>query len=242
MERVRARFDGPSTGSGCTEPAAAGVKARFDGFSARKRRRFVATLARTGCWSDAARVAGISRNTAMRWRNKDARFAALCAAAIDKAAGHIETLAWERAVIGIEEPVIHYGKVVGTRIKRSDSIFRMLLMASNKEKYGRMGAVDRKAIERELRAEVEREVRERLLPAGGKRRRSERGAHQGAPGVRGAAGGRRGGPAGRRRGRVGPASDRGRLIRTGRPLACHGTGATLSIASVAPGIWSRGHR
>ena len=164
MERVRARFDGPSTGSGCTEPAAAGVKARFDGFSARKRRRFVATLARTGCWSDAARVAGISRNTAMRWRNKDARFAALCAAAIDKAAGHIETLAWERAVIGIEEPVIHYGKVVGTRIKRSDSIFRMLLMASNKEKYGRMGAVDRKAIERELRAEVEREVRERLLP------------------------------------------------------------------------------
>ena len=140
------------------------VKARFDGFTARKRRRFVATLARTGCWSDAARVAGISRNTAMRWRNKDARFAALCAAAIDKAAGHIETLAWERAVIGIEEPVIHYGKVVGTRIKRSDSIFRMLLMASNKEKYGRMGAVDRKAIERDLRAEVEREVRERLLP------------------------------------------------------------------------------
>nr|WP_295370096.1 hypothetical protein [uncultured Sphingosinicella sp.] len=140
------------------------VKPRFDGFTGPKRRRFIATLAKTGCFSDAARVAGVSRNTAMRWRGKDARFASLCAAAIDKAAGHLETLAWERAVTGIEEPVIHYGKLVGTRIKRSDAIFRMLLMASNRGKYGRMGAANRSAIERELRAKVEAEVRARLLP------------------------------------------------------------------------------
>jgi hypothetical protein len=137
---------------------------RFDGFTARKRRRFIATLARTGCWADAARVAGISKETARRWRKKDQRFASLCAAAIDRASSHIETLAWERAVVGIEEPVIHYGKVVGTRVKRSDSIFRMLLMGSNRAKYGRMGAVDRKQVERELRAKVEEEVRGRMLP------------------------------------------------------------------------------
>lgn len=152
--RMGARLD-----AACGEAGVASVRARFDGFTARKRRRFIAILARTGCWSDAARVAGISRETARRWRGKDARFASLCAAAIDRASSHIETLAWERGVTGIEEPVIHHGKQVGVRIKRSDSIFRMLLIASNKEKYGRMGAVGRKAVERKLRPQIEKEVR-----------------------------------------------------------------------------------
>ena len=136
------------------------VEARPDGFTPEKRRRYLKTLAKTGCLADAARVARISRNTALRWRRKDEGFARACAAAIDKASSEIELLAWERAVTGIEEPVIHYGKVVGTRIKRSDAIFRMILMASNKKKYGRMGAAGRKRIEKELRAQIEREVRD----------------------------------------------------------------------------------
>ena len=140
------------------------MRYRRDGFTASKRRKFLKTLAKTGCISDAAKVARISTTTVDRWRNKDARFAALCDAAIDKAGGHIETLAWERAVTGIEETVIHYGKVVGTRIRRSDSIFRMLLMASNRKKYGRMGAVRRKEIEREVRRRIEEEVRAELRP------------------------------------------------------------------------------
>jgi molybdenum-dependent DNA-binding transcriptional regulator ModE len=138
------------------------VEARADGFTAQKRRRYLKTLAKTGCRSDAAKVAGISRNTADRWRRKDAGFAKACAAAIDQASSHIDTLAWERAVTGIEEPVFHCGKVVGTRIKRSDAIFRMLLIGSNKKKYGRMGPARRKEIEKELRQRIEREVRERI--------------------------------------------------------------------------------
>lgn len=54
---------------------------------AKKRRKFIGTLSKTGCFSDAAQVAGISRETARRWRNKDARFASPCAAAVDKASG-----------------------------------------------------------------------------------------------------------------------------------------------------------
>lgn len=119
------------------------MRYRFDGFTPDKRRKFVKTLAKTGCWRDAARVAGISTTTADRWRSKDAAFARLCAAAIDEAASHIDTLAWERGVVGIEEPVWHHGKVVGMRVKRSDGVFRMLLMASNPKKYGRMGAAAR---------------------------------------------------------------------------------------------------
>ncbi len=140
------------------------MRYRHDGFTAEKRRRFLKALGKTGCIADAARVAGVSTTTVDRWRKKDARFDRLCVTALDKAASHLDTLAWERGVIGIEEPVWHYGKLVGTRMKRSDAIFRMLLIASNRKKYGRMGAVARKQIEREVRAKIEAEVRAELLP------------------------------------------------------------------------------
>ena len=137
-------------------------KARHDGFTSKKRRRYLKTLAKTGCKADAAKAAGISTTTADRWIRKDSDFARSCAAAIDKAGSRIELLAWERAVTGIEEPVWHYGKRVGTRMKRSDGIFRMLLMASNRKKYGRMGSVGRKRLEKEERRRIEREVRAKL--------------------------------------------------------------------------------
>jgi hypothetical protein len=54
-----------------------------------------------------------------RWRRKDAAFAKECDAAIEMAGSHVEVLAWERGVTGIEEPIWHYSKLVGTRIKRS---------------------------------------------------------------------------------------------------------------------------
>ena len=93
----------------------------------------------------------------------DARLALACArTARAEAAAPIETLAWERAVTGIEEDVIHYGKKVGTRRKRSDAVFRMILQASDPDKYGRAGAVLRARIEQELRPKIEQEVREEM--------------------------------------------------------------------------------
>ena len=117
------------------------MRYRHDGFTPRKRRRFFATLAKTGCISDAAKAARVSTTTVDRWRRKDERFNRLCETALDKASSKIELLAWERGVTGIEEPVYAYGKFSHMRVKRSDAIFRMLLIASNPEKYGRMGAV-----------------------------------------------------------------------------------------------------
>lgn len=140
------------------------MRYRHDGFTAKKRRKFLKALAKTGCITDASKVAVISTTSVNRWRAKDASFDRQCVAALDMAASRIEPLAWERGVTGIEEPVICYGKVVGTRIKRSDSIFRMLLMASNPKKYGRMGAVKQKAIERETRARIEAEMRAEVRP------------------------------------------------------------------------------
>lgn len=140
---------------------AEGFRRRRDGFTAAKRKAFVAALAKHGTVADACRAAGVSTTTFYRHEKRDADFASLCRAARAQAAGNIETLAWERAVTGIEEAVIHYGKVVGVRRRRSDAIFRLLLQASDPKKYGRTmgrgGGRSRKAIERKVRRQVEAE-------------------------------------------------------------------------------------
>lgn len=132
---------------------------RHDGFTPKKRRRFCKTLRKTGCISDAARRAGVSTTTISRWRRRDTRFAKACERALEIAAVDLDALAYDRAVHGCEEQVIRDGKVVEIRKKPSDSIFRLLLMASNRKKYGRMGAVDRKRIERKLRKKIDKEQR-----------------------------------------------------------------------------------
>jgi hypothetical protein len=133
------------------------VRQRHDGFTPAKQKRFFAVLGKTGCISDAAKSARISTTTVDRWRRRNGRFDKLCDLALERASSKIELLAWERAVTGIEEPVYLYGKFSHMRVKRSDAIFRMLLMASNPRKYGRMGAAgqQRKAPKKASEAELE---------------------------------------------------------------------------------------
>lgn len=143
-----------------TEPGKA-IRYRHDGFTPAKRRRFFAVLGKTGCISDAAKAARISTTTVDRWRRKDERFARLCETALERASSKIELLAWERAVTGIEEPVYAYGKFSHMRVKRSDAIFRMLLIASNPKKYGRMGAVEQQG--KVPKGPSDAEIREALM-------------------------------------------------------------------------------
>jgi AcrR family transcriptional regulator len=138
---------------------------RRDGLTPERKARVYEGLERFGTVADACRAAGISTTTFYRHEKKDAEFRSICAAARSKAAARIELLAWERGVTGIEEEVIHYGKVVGTRRKRSDAVFRMILQASDPEKYGRQGEAMRARIEKELRAKIEAEVRAEIAAA-----------------------------------------------------------------------------
>lgn len=147
-------MNGEGREAGAEDTPAEGFRRRRDGFTAAKRKAFVEALARFGNVRDACRVAGVSNTTFYRHEKRDQDFASLCRAARAQAAGNLETLAWERAVTGIEEPVIAYGKVVAVRRRRSDAVFRMLLQASNPEKFGRMGGLRRAEIERELRAKI----------------------------------------------------------------------------------------
>lgn len=143
---------------------------RRDGLTPEKKARVYEGLEKYGTVSDACLAAGISTTTFYRHEKKDPEFRSICAAARSKSAGGIEILAWERGVTGIEEEVIHYGKVVGTRRKRSDAVFRMILQASDPEKYGRQGEVMRARIEKELRPRIEAEVRAQIARERGPRR------------------------------------------------------------------------
>jgi hypothetical protein len=153
----RQRHDGPSTGSGCTEPPRP-HRQRHDGFTPKKQRKFFKALRKCGCLSDAARVAGISRNTVRRHRLKWPAFDRKVTGALAMASGELDMIAWQRAVEGVPEIVIRDGKVAWIKIKPSDAILRLLMQGANPEKYGRTGAMPKAAAARKpLRKVASRE-------------------------------------------------------------------------------------
>jgi hypothetical protein len=146
------------------EPAR-GPRWRIDGFTPEKRRVFLAALGRFGCITDAARVAGVSTQTVGRHRKKWADFARACETARLQAAGPLEALAWERAVVGAETIVVRNGEVVEVRKKPSDAMLRLILQASDPEKFGspnRGGGETARQMEKRLRRQIEKEIREQI--------------------------------------------------------------------------------
>jgi hypothetical protein len=141
--------------------------ARRDGFAGKKRRKFLKALARSGCVSDACRAAGISRQTFYNHHAVDAAFVRDCQLATSMASTDVELEAWRRGVVGVEEEVIAYGKVVGTRIRRSDAILRLLLQGSNRKKYGPRPGFTRKQLlaaeRKQLQREADEKARAKLL-------------------------------------------------------------------------------
>ena len=102
---------------------------RHDGFSPGQQRVFLETLAAAASVRDAAHAAGISRNTAYRHRD-DPRaidFRAGWDTAIARAVGVLIDTAFGRAIDGVEEPVFHDGKQVGTRIRHDGQLPRFLI-------------------------------------------------------------------------------------------------------------------
>jgi AcrR family transcriptional regulator len=131
------------------------------GFSPAKKAACIGALARGVTVEEACREARISPTTFYRHEKKDPGFASLCRAARAQSGGTVslETLAWERGVTGIEEEVVQGGKVVATRRRRSDSVFRMLFEGSDPERFGFQVKAIRAKIEKELRPRIEAEIR-----------------------------------------------------------------------------------
>lgn len=103
------------------------LRIRHDGWNPARQALFLDTLAKTGCVRDAARVAGLSATSAYRLRRRRPDFAADWKQALEQARVPLEAVAWKRAVKGVEEPVFHAGREVGTRRRYSDSLLKLLI-------------------------------------------------------------------------------------------------------------------
>lgn len=78
--------------------------------------RFLTELAATGNVSHSARVALVDRRTIYTHRQSDPAFAAAWLEAVDESNDLLEAEARRRAVEGVNEPVVHQGKIAGTWI------------------------------------------------------------------------------------------------------------------------------
>lgn len=136
-------------------------RTRHDAFDGKRKRAFLDAFGKSGCLRDAARRVGVSHQTVYNHQRSDRAFARQCELALDMAGTDVELHAWERGVVGVEEPVYYRGEIVGTRLKRSDAVLRLLLQATKPRKYGpnpgftrkRLAKAERRTIEREVRAE-----------------------------------------------------------------------------------------
>lgn len=101
---------------------------------------FLEELSKRGIVSDACKVIGIARQTAYQWRDQDAEFAAAWADALDRAIDTAEAAAWQRAVDGIDKPLIgRIGKdqdgVIEVIKEYSDTLLTLILKANRPDKY-----------------------------------------------------------------------------------------------------------
>ena len=108
-------------------PFMPGLRIREDGWTEARTRTFLALLAQTGCVSDAARVAGVSRTSVNRSRKLFAAFDRACVEALGNALRGLEAVAYQRAVEGREIVILRDGKEVERRIVPSDSLLGLLL-------------------------------------------------------------------------------------------------------------------
>jgi len=151
------------------------LRRRHDGWTEERQRRFLQALAMSGCVRDACRVSGMSNQAGYRLRRKSPEFAAAWDRALGHAAVSLEAVAYARAVEGVEEPILHGGKVVATRRKYSDSLLRTLMQAADPEKFGRMGpgvsVAEREKIEQEAYARGRADLQAELEVGQAERRR-----------------------------------------------------------------------
>jgi hypothetical protein len=88
---------------------------------------FLEMLEQTASVRDACRAVSLSKTSAYRLYEQDAGFAAAWDRALAAIRPSLEETAYQRAVIGWEEPVFHAGQIVGVRRRFSDGLLRLLI-------------------------------------------------------------------------------------------------------------------
>jgi hypothetical protein len=118
------------------EPAR--LRPRHDGWTADRQRVFIATLAETGCISDACAAAGISPKSAYRLRAHPAAGAFVEAwdRALAVATGRLASIAFDRAIKGSTREMWKDGELVGEVRAPSDKLLMFLLTKLDARRFG----------------------------------------------------------------------------------------------------------
>jgi len=109
------------------------LRVRRDGWTPVRQQAFLEALAEVKCVRDACALVGMSNTSAYRRRKTSPAFSAAWDRALGKDKATIEQAAYERAVIGWEEPIVYGGKVIGEKRHFSDSLLRLLIQREMKK-------------------------------------------------------------------------------------------------------------
>jgi AcrR family transcriptional regulator len=139
-----------------------GYRVRQDGWTAQRQRMFLRALGETGSVRDACARAQISTTSAYRHRQRSDVFDRAWRRALGKVGPTIEQAAFERAVLGWEEPVWHAGKLVGYRRRYSDNLLRLLLVRGVRAAEEPQEPPLRGQVHRATQAETDAELLKRL--------------------------------------------------------------------------------
>lgn len=113
-------------------------KRRADGWSPEKQRLFIEALADCGSVANAARMVGMSETSCYKLRRSPGAegFDRAWSVAIGTASKKLIDAAFERALIGSDEPVFDRdGRHVGRRLRQSDKMLMFLLRAYMPERF-----------------------------------------------------------------------------------------------------------
>ncbi len=147
---------------------------RRDGWTPHKMQAFLEALAQLGCVRDACRAVGLSKTSAYRLYDQDPGFAAAWDRALTTIRPSLEETAYQRAVIGWEEPVFHGGKLVGVRRRFSDGLLRLLIERGFDPKGKAAASTDDvlASLDKQLEAIARLNARKQATAAAAERRRA----------------------------------------------------------------------
>ena len=113
-------------------------KRRKDGWSPDRQRAFIEALADSGSVVTAAQCVGMSESSAYRLRRAPGAeaFDRAWSAAIDAASKKLLDAAFERALVGTDEPVFdREGRRIGRRLRQSDRLLMFLIRAYGPDRF-----------------------------------------------------------------------------------------------------------
>ncbi len=113
---------------------------RHDGWTARRRAKFLDVLASTANVTAATKAVGKSKSTVYELRKRDAEFARAWDAAIDIAMDELEAIAFDRVVNGVQKIIMRSGQAPVTITEYSDRLLMFMMSRHRPQRYADLAA------------------------------------------------------------------------------------------------------